>query len=131
MISLITQLLIKNPKKRIGYLEPSEIKNHIWIKDYPWDKLLNKEIIPPFVPVNSDYNFDIKHVIVAGGVASNSHLRDEVKKMCDELNVSLTIPVMKYCTDNGAMIAAAGYYAYLDGRVSDLYLNSKSSTKLC
>ena len=62
MISLITQLLIKNPKKRIGYLEPSEIKNHIWIKDYPWDKLLNKEIIPPFVPVNSDYNFDIKHV---------------------------------------------------------------------
>jgi hypothetical protein len=55
-------LLIKNPKKRIGYLDLSEIKNHIWIKDYPWDKLLNKEITPPFVPVNSDYNFDINHV---------------------------------------------------------------------
>ena len=55
-------MLIKNPKKRIGYLDLSEIKNHIWIKDYPWDKLLNKEITPPFVPVNSDYNFDINHV---------------------------------------------------------------------
>jgi tRNA A37 threonylcarbamoyltransferase TsaD len=33
---------------------------------------------------------------------------------------------MKYCTDNGAMIAAAGYYAIKDGRKADLYLNSKS-----
>ena len=37
---------------------------------------------------------------------------------------------MKYCTDNATMIAAAGYYAYKDGRIADLTLNSKSNDKL-
>ena len=69
----------------------------------------------------------VKHVIVAGGVAANSMLREKVKEMGEELNVEVIFPPMKYCTDNGAMIAAAGYYAYKDGRISDLYLNSKSN----
>ncbi len=69
----------------------------------------------------------VKHVIVAGGVAANSMLREKVKEMGKELNVEVIFPPMKYCTDNGAMIAAAGYYAYKDGRISDLYLNSKSN----
>jgi len=34
---------------------PAEIKSHPWIKDYPWNKLANREIDPPFVPnVNND-----------------------------------------------------------------------------
>ena len=69
----------------------------------------------------------VKHVIVAGGVAANSMLREKVKEMGEELNVEVIFPPMKYCTDNGAMIAAAGYYAYKDRRISDLYLNSKSN----
>ncbi len=69
----------------------------------------------------------VKHVIVAGGVAANSMLREKVKEIGKELNVEVIFPPMKYCTDNGAMIAAAGYYAYKDGRISDLYLNSKSN----
>ncbi len=75
-------------------------------------------------------DFDIKNLIIAGGVAANMGLREEVQKVADELNVNLTIPSMKYCTDNGTMIAAAGYYAYNLGRRADLYLNSKSSDKL-
>ena len=51
-------------------------------------------------------------------------------KVAEELNVDLSIPPMKYCTDNATMIAAAGYYAYLDGRRADLTLNSKSQDKL-
>jgi len=69
----------------------------------------------------------VKHVIVAGGVAANSMLREKVKEMGEELNVEVIFPPMKYCTDNGAMTAAAGYYAYKDRRISDLYLNSKSN----
>ena len=72
----------------------------------------------------------IKNVIVAGGVAANRGLRKAMEDLCQELNVELSIPPMKYCTDNGTMIAAAGYYAYLDGRRAGLDLNSKSQDTL-
>ena len=72
----------------------------------------------------------IKNVIVAGGVAANRGLRNAMEELCQELNVELSIPPMKYCTDNGTMIAAAGYYAYLDGRRAGLDLNSKSQDTL-
>lgn len=75
-------------------------------------------------------NYNTKNLIVAGGVAASKGLRDEVYKLGEELGVDVTIPQMKYCTDNAAMIAAAGYYAYKLGRISDLKLNSKSSDKL-
>lgn len=72
----------------------------------------------------------IKNVILAGGVAANQGLRNAITEMSKELNVELCIPPMKYCTDNAAMIAAAGYYAYLDGRRADVNLNSKSQDTL-
>lgn len=75
-------------------------------------------------------NENIHRLIVAGGVAANQGLREEIDKMCNELDVELSFPTMKYCTDNAAMIAAAGYFAYLDGRKADLSLNSVSSDKL-
>lgn len=75
-------------------------------------------------------NNNIKNLIVAGGVAANTGLREEVEKMCSELNVEYTFPPMKYCTDNAAMIAAAGYFAMQDDRYADLRLNSKSTDKL-
>ena len=73
---------------------------------------------------------NIKNVIVAGVLAANNGLRESMQKMTEELGVELSIPPMKYCTDNGTMIAAAGYYAYLDGRRADLTLNSKSQDTL-
>ena len=73
---------------------------------------------------------NIKNLIVAGGVAANKGLREEITKMCEELNVELSFPPMKYCTDNAAMIATAGYFAMLDGRKADLSLNSKSTDTL-
>lgn len=73
---------------------------------------------------------NIKHLIVAGGVAASEGLRTEITKMAEELGVDISIPPMKYCTDNAAMIAAAGYYAYKLGRRADFSLNSVSSTPL-
>lgn len=73
---------------------------------------------------------NIKHLIVAGGVAANQGLRNEIEKLGEELGVDISIPPMKYCTDNATMIAAAGYYAYKLGRRADYYLNSVSSAKL-
>lgn len=73
---------------------------------------------------------DIKHLIVAGGVAASEGLRTEIIKMAEEIEVDVSIPPMKYCTDNAAMIAAAGYYAYQLGRRADFSLNSLSSDPL-
>ena len=73
---------------------------------------------------------NIKYLIIAGGVAANQILRKELEKLGAEMNVEVSIPPMKYCTDNATMIAAAGYYAYLDGRIADLRLNSISTTPL-
>lgn len=75
-----------------------------------------------------EYNVD--HLIVAGGVAANKGLRERLTELCQEKNIHLTFPPMKYCTDNAAMIGAAGYYAYKLGRVADLTLNSKANDKL-
>ena len=57
---------------------------------------------------------EVKQVVVAGGVAANSHLREEMAQAISALpSVKLSIPKMKYCTDNAAMIAVAGYFQYL------------------
>jgi len=51
-------------------------------------------------------------VLVAGGVAANTLLRQE---MAERLPVPVRVPAIRYCTDNAAMVAAAGYYNYLAG----------------
>lgn len=59
-------------------------------------------------------DFDIHHVVVAGGVAANRGLRERMAEAISKLeNVELTFPSMKYCTDNAAMIAVSGYFCYL------------------
>ena len=93
-----------------------------------FQKVAVEEIISKTKKAILDRN--IKHVIVAGGVAANSGLREEMEKLTNELEVSLSIPPLKYCTDNATMIAAAGYFAYLDGRRGDLNLNSISQDAL-
>lgn len=74
--------------------------------------------------------YNVNNLIVAGGVAANKGLREKLTEECQKNNIRLTIPEIKYCTDNAAMIGAAGYYAYKLGRRADLTLNSKASDKL-
>ena len=87
-----------------------------------------KSIVSKTRKALKDYN--INNLIVAGGVAANSILREALSKMCKENNIHLSIPPLKYCTDNATMIASAGYYAYKLGRSADYTLNSLSTISL-
>ena len=70
--------------------------------------------------------YEIKEIVLAGGVSANGFLRDEITKVCNELNVDLTIPPLKFCTDNATMIACAAYPQFLKKDFSDLDLKAKS-----
>jgi N6-L-threonylcarbamoyladenine synthase len=51
---------------------------------------------------------DIDTVVMAGGVAANSRLRERMATACAEVGVHLIVPAIRLCTDNGAMVAASG-----------------------
>lgn len=75
-------------------------------------------------------DYKVNNLIVAGGVAANKGLRNELAKACKKNGINLIVPEMKYCTDNAAMIGAAAYYAYKRGDIAGLDLNAKAVTIL-
>lgn len=74
--------------------------------------------------------YGVKQVLISGGVAANKKLRDAIKEKCDSNNIELVVPPIKYCTDNAAMIASAGYYAYKKGKTCGLEINAVSTKDL-
>ncbi len=65
-------------------------------------------------------------IVVAGGVGANSRLREKLQNFGEKNNIKVYMPVLKYCTDNAAMIGAIAYY-YLKAGIglSDLTLTAK------
>lgn len=69
--------------------------------------------------------YDVKHFVLAGGVAANSRLRERVGELnVIDPNLKITIPPMWCCTDNAAMIGAVAYIAYQHGVVADLSISA-------
>ena len=64
-----------------------------------------------------------KQVCLAGGVAANGRLRQLVNDGAQKLGAKVYLPELKFCGDNGAMIAAQGYYQYMAGHTAGLDLN--------
>lgn len=73
---------------------------------------------------------NVKNLIIAGGVAANSGIRNALKNECEQNGIECSYPELKYCTDNATMIGVAGYFAYKKGIISDRTLNAKSSVNL-
>lgn len=80
--------------------------------------------------VNAAKKHGMKKVAIAGGVASNQALRERMKEKCEKNNLSFYYPSPVYCTDNAAMIGAAGYYEYKKGVRHGLDLNAVPNLKI-
>ena len=72
----------------------------------------------------------MKKFAIAGGVASNSALREAMEEACEKRGMKFYRPSPIYCTDNAAMIGAAAYYEYLAGTRSGWDLNAVPNLKL-
>ncbi len=75
-------------------------------------------------------DFGMKKVALAGGVASNSHLRARMAAACKEKELEFYHPSPIFCTDNAAMIGAAAYYEYKKGARAGLDLNAVPNLKI-
>ena len=80
------------------------------------------------VAAAKEYGF--RQVAMAGGVASNSALREAMKTRCEREGIRLFYPPPVLCTDNAAMIGSAAYYEYMAGRRSGWDLNAVPGLKL-
>ena len=71
-----------------------------------------------------------KKIAIAGGVASNSALRETIMNAASKKGIEVLFPAPVLCTDNAAMIGSAAYFNLVNGKISDLNLNAKPNLKL-
>jgi N6-L-threonylcarbamoyladenine synthase len=70
-------------------------------------------------------------LVIVGGVAANSRLREVAAQRCAGAGIRLRVPALRYCTDNGAMIAAVGHLLHTSGASADgLDLGADPSAEL-
>lgn len=73
---------------------------------------------------------NIDTIAIAGGVASNSTLRETLINEAGKKGINVLFPTPILCTDNAAMIGSAAYFNFINGKVNDLNLNAKPNLKL-
>jgi N6-L-threonylcarbamoyladenine synthase len=71
-------------------------------------------------------SYGTHRLVLAGGVAANSHIRRALDTLCKKKKTEFFTPSLSLCSDNAAMVAAAGYFEYLAGRFEDTSLNASA-----
>lgn len=71
-----------------------------------------------------------RKIAVAGGVAANSRIREDVLAAAKKLGAEVYMPPLSLCGDNGAMIGAQAYYEYLAGNVANMSLNAYATKSI-
>ena len=76
--------------------------------------------------------FGLKTLVLAGGVSANARLRELSKSEGEKYGINVLYPPLRLCTDNAAMIAAAGYFSFIEGKgiADNLTLAPSSVVKL-
>jgi N6-L-threonylcarbamoyladenine synthase len=80
--------------------------------------------------IKAAYKFGVKNILVSGGVAANSELRQEFLRKGEENNIKIFIPPLHLCMDNAAMVACLGHYRYLKGKFDDLKVDVYSRSDI-
>ena len=75
-IDFINKLLIRKKENRLGYKGINEVKEHPWIKYYPWTMIIDKTLPSPFVPQNKD-NFDLRYCARSEKIGEETKMRYE------------------------------------------------------
>lgn len=113
--------LVHNEKQRGNEIRKADLAKSF--QEVAVDQLVRKSEI-------AIKKYDIKNMVIAGGVSANKRLRERIKELCDKYDVKLSVPRMKYCTDNAAMIGAAAYPLYLKKQFANLDLNASSNEEI-
>ena len=79
--------------------------------------------------VKAAKRYNRKYVLLGGGVAANSVLRDKMDHSCKSNGITMVVAPRKYCTDNAAMVAGLAYYKLQAGITSDYNLEPKSTQR--
>lgn len=77
--------------------------------------------------INLSKELNLNKIAICGGVSANDAIKEALKFECKKNNIEFYFPDKKYCTDNGAMIASAGYYEFINGKTSSLDLNADAN----
>ena len=75
-VDFINKLLIRKKENRLGYNGISEVKEHPWIKYYPWGMIIDKTLPSPFIPQNKD-NFDLRYCAKTEKIGEETKMRYE------------------------------------------------------
>ena len=115
----------------LNYINMSEMKN-IQINKNDLAASFQKNVVESIVSrtIDAAKEFGFKKVALAGGVAANSCLRATMEEECAKNGIGMYYPSPIYCTDNAAMIAAAGYYEYINGTRHGYDLNAVANLKI-
>ncbi|MBN2852020.1 MAG: tRNA (adenosine(37)-N6)-threonylcarbamoyltransferase complex transferase subunit TsaD [Clostridia bacterium] len=116
------------------------VLNHVNIAKQKNEQVIIEDVCASFEKAVADVlvqntirglkEFNLNRVVMAGGVAANSFLRNEMQKACDQNHVRLSYPPIKYCTDNAAMIGSYAYFQFLKSDFESLDLNAQPELRL-
>ena len=109
----------------INYLHNAEQKNEEICKENvsaSLTKTIVESVITKLEKAIDSLGYDT--LVVAGGVAANSHLRLGLKKFAEKKTIKLAIPSLCYCGDNAAMIAVQGYFEFKNNNIASTDLNA-------
>lgn len=71
-----------------------------------------------------------QHLAVAGGVAANSRIRDDINRLAKRMDIQVYMPPLSLCGDNAAMIGSQAYYEYLAGNLAGMELNAYATKSI-